>query len=153
MVSATAPQSNVPATAARRPVTLAARPICAMTAARITLPEAPTSATKAQSAPDVTSARAICHGRRRRGRPRVVSHPIMAATSDTFHPEIATRCAPPVALNAARTVGVTPVRSPSKIPVASDASGSGSHDSIGEARRRRSKPIVSGSRDGAPIPR
>ena len=117
------------------------------------LPEAPTSATKPQSAADVTIARATCHGKRRRGRPRVVSHPITAATSDTFHPEIATRCDAPVALNAARTVGGTPVRSPSKMPVASDASGSGSHASIGAARRRRSRPMASGSCKGVPTPR
>ena len=125
-----------------------------MAAARSTLPEAPTSATKPQSATDVATARATCHGKRRGwGHPRVISHPRDAATSETFHPEIATMWAAPVALNAARTDEGTPVRSPSRMPVARDASGSGIHASIGEASRRRSDAKSSGLGVGVPVSR
>ncbi|NBY47604.1 MAG: hypothetical protein EBQ56_07510 [Proteobacteria bacterium] len=123
--SATLPHRSAPATAPRRPVAYATTSNWVSVAARRTLPEVPTRATKIHSATETITARITRQRAVRRVPPNPASHVVAPATMETLYPEIAIRWLAPVVRNASLSHGGRSFRSPSRMPTASDASGSG----------------------------
>ncbi len=89
-----------------------------MTAARTTDGDAPAATTYATTVPRIASVT------RRRGRPRSTA-PTRPATIAMFQPEIATTWLTPAVAKSAASDRSTRSRSPTRIPAASPASGSG----------------------------
>ncbi len=95
-----------------------------------------------------TIATRIPPDRVRRARPASTA-PTSPATMAMFHPEMATTCERPVAVNAAARSRSTRSRSPTRIPAASPAAGSGSarvSESPAARRVRSSNPAASPAR-------